>query len=147
MSEKKIIFQLVTPEKVVFEDEVNQVSLPTVQGEITVLANHLPLISVLTAGELKIKKDNKEYSVAVSGGFIEVTGKKIRVLADTAERAEEIDLARAEQAKKRAEELLKTKRSETKEFVKISAQLEKELTRLKVARKKKWGTSSPPPPI
>src|SRR5665648_417690 len=100
----KIKFKIVTPEKTVYEDSVDQVTLPTQEGEITVLPNHIPLISVLRAGELVAKKGGEEIAMAVSGGMVEVRKNEITILADTAERAEEIDLARAEEAKQKAEE-------------------------------------------
>ncbi len=131
----KINFKIATPERVVYKDEVDQITLPTMQGEITVLPNHIPLIAVLQPGEIKVKKNNEETLLAVSGGFIEVLADKVVVLADTAERAEELDLAKAEAARQRAEEALKTKRYDAKEFAGLSAAIEKELARIRVAGK------------
>jgi F-type H+-transporting ATPase subunit epsilon len=132
----KIKFKIVTPERTVFEDEIDQVTLPTQEGEITVLANHIPLISVLQAGELVAKKGGEEIAMAVSGGMVEVRSNEITILADTAERAEEIDLARAEEAKQKAEKL-KDERIQTDEaqYATAAAILEKNLARIKVARK------------
>ena len=106
MSEQKIIkFEIATPERVVLKEEITQVSVPTVEGEITVFPGHLPLVSILKPGVLELKKvDASTEIISVSGGFIEVLHDKIIILADTAERAEEIDIARAEEARKRAEE-------------------------------------------
>ena len=132
---KKINFQIVTPEKVIFEDMIDSVTIPTQMGEITVLPNHIPLVSVLVAGELRLKKDNQEIPMAVSGGFIEVQKNKVVILADTAERVEEIDEKRAEEARVRAKDILKEKRVDSEEFASISAKIEKELARLKVVRK------------
>lgn len=131
----KINFKIATPERVVFHDQIDQITLPTKQGEITVLPNHVPLISILKPGELKIVKDKQETFLSVSGGFIEVLSDKVVVLADTAERAEELDIERAEAARKRALEALSQKRFDAKEFASISAMLEKELARVKVAKK------------
>ena len=131
----KINFKIATPEKVVFKEMVDQITLPTMQGEITVLPNHIPLIAILKPGEIRVVRDKQETSMAVSGGFIEVLADKVVVLADTAERAEELDIAKAEAAKKRAEDALKEKRYDAKEFATISAMLEKELARLHVAKK------------
>ncbi len=131
----KINFKIATPERVVYKEEVDQITLPTMQGEITILPNHIPLISVLKPGEVLIKKDGEEISLAVSGGFIEVLPDKVVCLADTAERAEELDVERAEAARKRAEEALNTKRFDAKEFAALSAMMEKELARLKVGKK------------
>lgn len=131
-----IKFKIVTPERTVFEEEIDQVTLPTEEGEITVLPQHIPLISVLTAGELLVKKGNEEIAMAVSGGLIEVQKNEVTVLADTAERAEEIDLQRAEEARKRAEELKEDKiRADETQYAAAAAILEKNLARIKVARK------------
>ncbi len=139
MSEEKLIkFEIATPEKVVFKEEVLQVSVPTLDGEITILPNHLPLVSVLKAGVLELKKkDSSRQIISVSGGFIEVLYNRVIILADTAERAEEIDLARAEEARQRAEESIKNLRNvDSVEFANLAAKLEKELARSRSA--KKW---------
>jgi len=131
----KINFKIATPEQVVFKDDVDQITLPTMQGEITILPNHIPLIAVLKPGEIIIVKNKVENALSVSGGFIEVLSDKVVILADTAERAEELDIERAEAARKRAAETLKTKKMDAREFAALSAQIEKELARVKVARK------------
>lgn len=134
--ELKIKFKIVTPEKTVYDDFVDQVTLPAADGEITVLPNHIPLISVLIPGELIIKKENEETAMAVSGGMIEVRKNEMTILADTAERAEEIDIKRAEEAKARAERLKEEKiRADETEYAMAAAILEKNLARIKVARK------------
>jgi len=134
----KIKFKIVTPEKVVLEDEIDQITLPTKMGEITILPNHIPLVSSLKPGEILIKKEGREIPMVTSGGFAEFTANSLVILADTAERAEEIDEAEAEEARKRAEELLQRKGKATEEaidYTALAAKLEKELARLKVARK------------
>ncbi len=131
----KINFKIATPERVVFKDEVDSITLPTQSGEITILPNHLPLISVLKPGDIVIKKGNDAFDIAVSGGFIEVLSTKVVVLADTAERSEEIDVARAEAAVKRAQTLREEKLTDSREFAKVAALIEKELVRVKVGRK------------
>ena len=131
----KINFKIATPERVVFKDEVDLITLPTQEGEITVLYNHIPLIGVLRPGEIHVKKGNEEFSMAVSGGFIEVLAQKVVVLADTAERSEEIDIKRAQEAIERANELRNQRITDAKEFAALTAQIEKELARLKVGRK------------
>ncbi len=135
----KLKFKIVTPEKVVFEEEIDQVTLPTQTGQITVLPNHIPLLSALQAGEMVIKADGKELPLAVAGGFVEVKpGSEVVVLTENAEHAEEIDIAQAEEAKKRAEALLKdTKNKEAVDYTALAAKIERELARLKVARKRK----------
>jgi F-type H+-transporting ATPase subunit epsilon len=100
----KLHVEIVTGERVILtEDDVDMVVAPGSDGTLGILPRHAPLISTLDAGELRIKKDGREESIIVFGGFIEVTPDKVIVLADTAERAEEIDLARAEQARRSAE--------------------------------------------
>ncbi|MFZ5391271.1 MAG: ATP synthase F1 subunit epsilon [Patescibacteria group bacterium] len=134
---KTFHFQIATPEKVVFDaPEVEAVTLPTQMGEITVLPDHLPLVANLSAGEIKIKISGQEIWLAVSGGFINVRPGAVVVLADTAERAEEIDETRADQARQRAKELMeKSRTTEATDYTALAAKLEKELARLKVARK------------
>ncbi|MFA6537355.1 MAG: ATP synthase F1 subunit epsilon [Patescibacteria group bacterium] len=132
---EKINFKIATPERVVFKGEVDSITLPTTTGEITVLPNHLPLISVLKAGEILIKNNGEDVSVAVSGGFIEVLATKVVVLADSAERSEELDVSRAEEALRRAMELREKKTVDVREFGALTAQIEKEMARIKVGRK------------
>jgi len=132
--DKKIHFEIVTPERTVYKDEVDEIILPTKMGEIAILPNHVPLVAVLKAGELRVKKGKEEIPMAVSGGFIEVQKNKVVVLADSAEHVHEIDEQKAEEARAKAQELLKTKQDE-EDFAAVSALLEKELARLKVARK------------
>ncbi|MCH7492193.1 F0F1 ATP synthase subunit epsilon [Patescibacteria group bacterium] len=133
----KFKFEITTPERTVYSDTVDEVILPTLSGEIGILPNHIPLVSVIKPGEIRIKKGSEESSLAVSGGFIEVQPNKVIVLADTAERAEEIDEARAEEARQRAEKLSKEKGVDAREFAAISAKIEKELSRLKVVRRRR----------
>ncbi|SRR3989339_200989 len=130
-------FRIVTPERVVFEEEVGQVTMMTRNGEITVLPHHLPLVTILEPGELRYKKNNEEHFLAVSGGFVEVkSDNTLSILADTAERADEIDLARAEAAKAKAERLMQEARSKADvDFVAVQANLERALNRLKVGNK------------
>ncbi|MDD2757864.1 MAG: F0F1 ATP synthase subunit epsilon [Patescibacteria group bacterium] len=130
-------FQIITPERVVFSDEIDQVTMNTQDGEITVLPHHIPLVSVLKPGELICKKNSEEYPLAVTGGFVEVRpDSSVIILADTAEKAEEIDIARAEEARERA---LKTMREERKldsaEYAALQATLDRALIRLKVGNK------------
>lgn len=132
----KIKFKIVTPERTVFEDSIDQVTVPTQEGEITVLPEHIPLIAMLAAGELDIKKGGDEIAMAVSGGMVEVRKNEITVLADTAERAEDIDLARAEDARKKAEQFKEERvRMDDVEYASVAALLERNLARIKVARK------------
>jgi len=139
MSNNVLQFKIATPEKVVYEDEINQVSIPTTSGEITILPNHIPLVSVVQAGELKIVDKDGEHVLAVAGGFLEVRdNNEIVILADNAERAEEIDLERAEQARERAtKELEQAKSMENVDFAKLQVVLDREMNRIRVGKKYK----------
>jgi F-type H+-transporting ATPase subunit epsilon len=132
---KTLKFKIVTPERVVFEDTVDAAIMPTVQGEITVLPNHIPLVSLLKAGVMRLKKGAEETILAVSGGVIEVDGGSIVVLADSAERADELDEEKIEKARADAVKLMEEKRADTEGFAEASASLERELARLKVVRR------------
>jgi len=132
----KISFEITTPEGVIYKSEVDEVSLPTKTGEITILSHHIPLVSALIPGELRIKKDGEIIFLAVAGGFIEVQpNNRVVVLADSAEMAEKIDIKQAEEAKRRAEELMKEKKVDDVEYTQLASLLERELARLRVARK------------
>lgn len=130
---------LITPDRVVFEDEVDAVSLPTPQGEITVLPHHIPLLSILAPGSVLVRRKGEESLFAVSRGVIEVDGALVRVLADTADRAAELEEEAIRQAKEKAEKLLQEKRADAEEFAEVSAILERELARLKVVRRHRAG--------
>ena len=132
---KDINLKVVTPERVLLSEKVSQVSVSTMMGQITILPNHIPLVAELKQGEIVV--GNEETLLSISGGFVEVLPEQVVILADTAERAEEIDEARAEEARQKAEEVLKTKVKDAKEFALFRAQMEKELARLRVARKYK----------
>ncbi|MDP2709162.1 MAG: ATP synthase F1 subunit epsilon [bacterium] len=139
MPESKYIkFEIVTPERVVLKEEITQITVPTKAGEITVLPNHIPLVSSLMPGVIQIKKSNGEDEIiSVSGGFLEVLKDKVVILADTAERAEELDLVQTEEAYKRAAELKeKARRGENVDFVEVNAAIERELARTKAV--KRW---------
>jgi len=133
---KTFKFTITTPEKTLVSEEVEQVSLPTEMGEITILPHHIPLVSLLKSGEMRIVKSGKEELYAVAGGFIEVLGNHVTVLADSAEHADEIDEARAEEARKRAEEVM-AKEVESERMFAAQLKLEKHLARLRVVRKRR----------
>jgi F-type H+-transporting ATPase subunit epsilon len=133
----KIKLKITTPERVVLEEEVDQVTLTTQEGEITVLPDHIPLIVNLVPGIVEAKKNGEDISMAISGGFLELHDNQLTVLADTAERAEEIDLERAERARREAEERKQKHRRDTDEaqYAAVVAQIEKQLARIKVAKR------------
>lgn len=133
----KIQFEITTPERVVYKDEVDQITIPTKEGEITVLPNHIPLVAMLAPGALTVKKNGEEVYMATSGGFIEVQkDNKVIVLADTAERSEELSVEAIEAARERARTAMAEKKNvDEVAFADAAAILERELARLKVARK------------
>lgn len=137
MSQKTIKFEIVTPERVVLKQEALQITVPTASGEITILPDHIPLVSILQSGVIEVKRaDNIIEIMLVSGGFIEVMKDKVVILADTAERAEELDEIRIQEAQKRAEELKRNaKNRDDVEFTEVAAKLEKELARLRAVSK------------
>jgi F-type H+-transporting ATPase subunit epsilon len=108
MAETPFTFRLVTPQRLLLESEVVSLQVPGSEGYLGVLAHHAPLITALRPGRLDVRDAKGTRSYAVSGGFLEVSGNRATVLADTAERKDEIDVARAEACMKRAEERLKT---------------------------------------
>jgi len=132
-----IKFEITTPEKKIYSEDVEQITIPTQSGEITVLPGHIPLVAALKAGELRVLKNKEEIIMAVSGGFIEVTPDKVVVLADSAEHAADIDEKRAEEARTRASKLMTEKRFDAEEFALLSAKIEKEMARLHVVKKRK----------
>lgn len=134
-----IHFKVATPEEVVYENDILQVSIPTTTGEITVMPNHIPLVSILQAGELRIKDNSGEHVMAVSGGFLEVRAdNQIVILADNIERAEQIDIDRAEAARKRAEEeMAKAKGREDVDYARLQAVIDREMNRVRVGNKYK----------
>jgi F-type H+-transporting ATPase subunit epsilon len=128
--------EIVTAERVVLSDEVDQVNAPTKDGRVGILPRHMPLLTILDVGELDIIKDGVSTPFAISGGFMEVLSHRVTILADTAERADEIDEARAEEARRRAEERI-TQRRGDQEMAIAEAELRRALIRLKVAQLKK----------
>jgi len=141
MKSNQIHFQIATPESVVMRDDVEKISIPTELGQITVLPNHAPLVSVLTPGELTIYKDGKAMPYAVAGGFVEIRpGNRVVILADAAEHVEAIDLEHAQKAVEEAQKLMSQKFTDDVKFAEASAMLERSLSRLRVARKHRHGS-------
>jgi F-type H+-transporting ATPase subunit epsilon len=132
--------EIVTVERKMFDDQVNMVIAPGSEGVLGILPRHTPLITALTYGELQIRKQGEEDQfVAIGGGFMEVQPDHVVVLADSAEYAEEIDVARAEEARQRAEERLAQARQEKLDFSQAEAALRRSALRLKVARHRRRG--------
>ncbi|HJX31596.1 MAG TPA: F0F1 ATP synthase subunit epsilon [Thermodesulfobacteriota bacterium] len=131
-----IHLDILTPEKVVFSDSIETVTAPGSLGEFGVLPGHAALITTLETGEVAIKKDNREYWLAISGGFAEVGNDKVTILAEAAEPAQEIDIKRAEAAKIQAEEKLKSLSSDDSQFSEVVLALKKATNRIKVSARK-----------
>lgn len=134
----KLSLKIVTPERVVYEDTVDSVTAMTESGEITVLPGHVPLVTNLRSGEMKLMTQGKEQWLAASTGFLEVRGgNEVVILADTAERVEELELEKIEAAKAHAEKLMQEKHVDDVSFAMAAAALERELARYKVAMRKR----------
>lgn len=131
--------KIVTPERVVYEDKVDSVTAMTQMGEVTILSGHIPLVANLQAGELSVRKNGTEEFLVASTGFLEVrSGNEVVILADTAERVEELELEKIAEAKERARKLLEEKRNiDDVAFADAAAMLERELARERVAIKRK----------
>jgi F-type H+-transporting ATPase subunit epsilon len=131
----ELVVTLVTGERLVYEGRAHKVTAPAVEGPITILPHHAPLLAMLQPGELDIVLEEEQYSYAVGGGFLEVLDDEIVVLADSAERAEEIDIARAEAARRRAEMLVRSHQERPEILAQHRQALRRSRARLRVARK------------
>ena len=136
MADPQITLEIITPDGIIFNDEVDEVILPTSDGQITILPHHIPLYAKLSEGEMHIKTKGKEVLYALLGGILDIGKNKISILSDYAVHADSIQIARAEEAKKRAEEAIKNKIG-TQEFVLEDKELRKSILELKVANKMK----------
>ena len=130
-----LTLEIVTAERVVYSDEVDLVVAPGIEGEMALLPSHAPLMTMLQPGELVVRKGGEDNSIFISGGFFELMNDKVTILADSAERAEEIDMTRAEEAKKRAEEKMELRAQTDIDAVRAEAALRRSLMRLKVAER------------
>ena len=128
-----ILLDIVTAERMVYSDNVDMVIAPGFEGQLGILPHHTPLMTTLLPGELRVKKGDEEVSLAISGGFLEVRPDRVVVLADAAERAEEIDVERAEEARKRARERLSQELEPGIDGTLAEAALRRSLARLRVA--------------
>lgn len=135
MADKKFKLQIISPTRVFFDEEVDMAEMKTTEGEIGVLAGHIPLTAILEPGTLKIHQDNSVKEAALLDGFVEIRTNKVTVLAEACEWPEEIDLNRAEEAKLRAERRIKSGEKEV-DMVRAEMALKKALTRIDLAGKK-----------
>jgi len=126
--------ELVTAERLVYSNDVNMVIAWGIEGQLGILPHHAPLMTMLQPGELIVKKGDEEFYLAVTGGFLEVRPDKVIILADACERADEIDLARAQEARRRASELMEAPPAGV-ELATAEAALRRSMVRLKVAER------------
>lgn len=131
----KLKLTIATPEKKVLEEEIESITLPTIDGEITILPHHLALTTVLKAGELVVRTGGETKPFAIGGGFAEIQSGSVTILADTAEGVAEIDEQKAEEARQRAKVLMEEKRNDAEEYALVAAKLERDLARLRIVRK------------
>jgi F-type H+-transporting ATPase subunit epsilon len=131
-----LLLEIVTPEKLAYSDEVDAVVLPGSEGELGVLPHHAPLISTLGAGELRLRKGGQEESFAIVGGFLQVLPDKVVVMAETADVASEIDLEKAQEARRQAEQALESGYVEGADLAAARAALQTALLRIRVAERR-----------
>ncbi len=134
----KLALSILTPQSQVYNGEADEVIVPTVNGEIGVLPNHVSLLTQILPGELRVKNSGKTNYFAIMGGYLEVNNNKVNVLGDYAIRAEDIEVAKAEQAKAKAEKMKQEKVS-LEDLATIQGELAKSILQLKVARRHRSG--------
>jgi len=131
-----IQLDIVTPEKLAYSDEVDAVVLPGSEGELGVLPHHAPLISTLGAGELRLRKGGQEESFAIIGGFLQVLPDRVVVMAENADMASDIDLEKAQEARRQAEQALEGGFVEGADLAAARAALQASLIRIRVAERR-----------
>jgi F-type H+-transporting ATPase subunit epsilon len=130
---EELLLEIVTPEKLAFSGSIDEVTCPGSEGEFGVLRGHASLLSAIKFGELSYLRDGKRTSYAVNTGYAEVTGSKVTVLVETAERADQIDVDRARRAKETAEQKMAKFAKEDPEFERAKIALERAELRIKIA--------------
>ena len=141
MADNTITLTIVTPERSVVKDEVDELQIPGADGYFGVLPGHAPLFSELKVGEVSYRKGDRWTFLAVAWGFVEVLPNQVRILAETAERAQEIDLDRATRAKQRAEERIARGGDEI-DYDRAMVALERAIIRIQVAQKARHSVSA-----
>ncbi len=131
---KKILLEVVTPDKLLISKEVDVVVATGVDGEFGVLHGHIPFLASLAVGELRFRDGNETDYAAITGGFAEVTGTKVTILAEAAELAREIDVDRAQRARERAENRLNQAQKEKIDYARAEAALQRAILRLRLAQ-------------
>jgi len=130
------LLEVVTPERKVYAEDVNMISVKGVEGELGILPNHIPLVTPLKVAPITVKKDGKELFIAVNGGFMEVRKDKVVILAESAELPEQIDIERAQAAKTRAEQRLADHKQEHVDFKRAELALQRATNRIEVYGRK-----------
>ena len=133
MAEKELLLEVVTPDRLVLSTQAEVVVCPGAEGQFGVLPGHIPFLSALEIGEMYYKAGGKTEYLAVSGGFAEVTGEKVTIVAESAEVGREIDIERAKRAQERAEKRLATAKTENVDWARAEAAMRRSLMRMKVA--------------
>ena len=128
--------EIVTPEQKVYSDDVDSVVIPGVEGELGVLPEHVPLMTQLLPGELRVLKGGEELRLAVGEGFVEIGPDKVAVLTDMAIKESEIDESAAEEAVKRAEHAMREHKMDDEEYATVKASLQKSLALIRVKRRR-----------
>jgi len=131
-----LLLEIVTPEKLAYRDQVDEVVVPGIDGQLGILPHHAPLLTVLGVGELHIRKGGDDEYFAIVGGFLQVRPDKVVVMAETADIASGIDVARAEQARRDAEKMLSSTYVEPADMAAARAALERALLRIRVAERR-----------
>ena len=128
--------EIVTPEQKTYADDVDSVVIPGVEGELGVLPQHVPLMTQLLPGELRVMKGGEELRLAVGEGFVEITADKVAVLTDMAVKESDIDESAAEDAVRRAEDAMKDNKLGDEEYATVKASLQKSLALVRVKRRR-----------
>ena len=132
-----LLLEIVTPERLAYSDTVDAVNLPGIEGELGVLPHHAPLVSMLGVGELRIRKGGAEESFAIVGGFLQVRPDRVVVMAETADMASEIDLEKAQEARREAERAIESgARTDGADLAAARAALQQALLRIRVAERR-----------
>ena len=132
----KLALEIITPTKVLLKEEVDELTLPTINGEISILPNHVNLLTKIIPGEMVIIRNGKRELFAILGGFLEVTNNQVNILADHAIKADDIEIAKAQEAEERAKKKMQEHEND-KNFKVAEGELRKAILELKVARKHK----------
>jgi len=132
-----LLLEIVTPERLAYSDTVDAVNLPGIEGELGVLPHHAPLVSMLGVGELRIRKGGADESFAIVGGFLQVRPDRVVVMAETADMASEIDLEKAQEARREAERVLEgAVHTDSVDLAAARASLQQALLRIRVAERR-----------